>query len=252
MPNSWSCDDGSNGSGDDNNNDPSPGDDNCGEGTLPGTDDGQCVDEPDDPFEDPETCGLNDLLSECNINDADFISCIKNATSNFLQQHADASMPDIYNEMKSEGLTTAQAAYVIATAQHESHFGRLMIEQNVRSSRYEGRSDLGNTQPGDGTKYIGRGYVQLTGRFQYQFWSDRLGIDLINNPELAEDPEIAAKILVDGMKNGLFTGRKLSDHINENETDYTGARWVVNQQDRAADIAAIAEGFEDAIVNCNN
>jgi hypothetical protein len=161
-------------------------------------------------------------------------------------------MPDIYSEMKSAGLTTAQAAYVIATAQHESHFGRFMSEIDPDTDFYETRTDLGNTQSGDGAKYIGRGYVQLTGRANYQFWSNRMGIDLINNPELAEDPEIAAKILADGMKNGLFTGRKLSDHINENETDYIGARWVVNQQDRAEDIASIADDFETAIVNCNN
>jgi len=254
----WPEDTGGNWEEEDTCDDPNGCDPSGGSSENNGGDDDSCNEEITfDCFEEPEidetkSCEINELLSECNINEDDFIDCIKNATSDFLQQYADASMPDIYSEMKSAGLTTAQAAYVIATAQHESHFGRLMIEQNVRPSRYEGRSDLGNTQPGDGTKYIGRGYVQLTGRFQYQFWSDRLGINLINNPELAEDPDIAAKILVEGMKNGLFTGRKLSDHINENETDYTGARWVVNRQDRAADIASIAEDFEDAIVNCNN
>ena len=160
-------------------------------------------------------------------------------------------MPGIYTEMKNAGLTTAQSAYVIATAKHESHFGRLMVEQNVRPGRYEGRTDLGNDQPGDGDKYIGRGYVQLTGKANYQLWSNRLQIDLINNPELAVDPIIAARILVEGMKHGLFTGRELSDHINENETDYINARWIVNGQDRAEDIASFANDFQEAIINCN-
>ena len=74
-PDPWSCDDGSGGSGDDNNNnDPSPGDDNCGEGTLPGTDDGQCVDEPDDPFEEPDPCEQADQLANGN----EFINILNN------------------------------------------------------------------------------------------------------------------------------------------------------------------------------
>lgn len=152
--------------------------------------------------------------------------------------------------MKNAELTTAQSAYVIATAQHESNLGRNMIE--IMPKDYQGREDLGNTQPDDGAKYVGRGYVQLTGRANYQYWGDRLGIDLINNPELAEDPVIAARILVYGMRDGTFTGRKLSAHINETETDYINARWIVNGQDRAEHIALIAKDFETAITNCNN
>ncbi|MCC5914636.1 MAG: hypothetical protein JJU46_09705 [Balneolaceae bacterium] len=237
--------------------DPNPGGgsgtprEDCGPGDEPlPPDEEPCGELGDDGCEELVPCDIQDLLSSCNINNENFIDCIKNSVSNYLKEHAEASMPGIYTEMKNAGLTTAQAAYVIATAQHESHFGRLMVEQNVRPGRYEGREDLGNTQPGDGDKYIGRGYVQLTGRANYQYWTNRLGIDLINNPELAEDPEIAATILVEGMKYGLYTGRKLSDHINEFETDYINARWVVNGTDRAEDISFLAQDFQEAIINC--
>ena len=55
---------------------------------------------------------------------------------------------------------------------------------------------LGNTKPGDGAKYKGRGYIQLTGKYNYKKAGDALGIDLVNKPELLEKPEIAAKVAV--------------------------------------------------------
>lgn len=55
---------------------------------------------------------------------------------------------------------------------------------------------LGNTQPGDGAKFIGRGYIQLTGRSNYARYGQMVGKDLINNPELLNTPEIAAEVSV--------------------------------------------------------
>jgi putative chitinase len=60
-----------------------------------------------------------------------------------------------------------------------------------------GKDNLRNTEPGDGWRYRGRGFVQLTGRAGYTEATHRTGIDLIKNPALAEDPEIAATIAVD-------------------------------------------------------
>ena len=59
---------------------------------------------------------------------------------------------------------------------------------------YEGRKNLGNNQPGDGPKFIGRGILQLTGRANYESMSKILGVDLVNKPELACDPVISTKI----------------------------------------------------------
>jgi putative chitinase len=55
---------------------------------------------------------------------------------------------------------------------------------------------LGNKRAGDGAKYHGRGFVQLTGHDNYRMASDALGIDLLKHHELAEKPDIAAKIAV--------------------------------------------------------
>lgn len=55
---------------------------------------------------------------------------------------------------------------------------------------------LGNTKPGDGAKYKGRGYIQLTGKYNYKKAGDALGLDLVAHPELVEKPEIAAKVAI--------------------------------------------------------
>lgn len=59
---------------------------------------------------------------------------------------------------------------------------------------YEGRKNLGNTSPGDGPKYIGRGVLQLTGKANYEAYGKKLNIDLVNDPEMACIPEVAVKI----------------------------------------------------------
>lgn len=62
---------------------------------------------------------------------------------------------------------------------------------------YEGRSDLGNTRPGDGARYHGRGYIQLTGRANYRYYGKRLGVALEQRPGMALRPEVGARILAD-------------------------------------------------------
>lgn len=69
------------------------------------------------------------------------------------------------------------------------------VTEFASGEAYEGRLDLGNTQPGDGVRYKGRGYLQITGRNNYDNYGKKLGIDLINKPELALDPTVSAKIL---------------------------------------------------------
>lgn len=80
--------------------------------------------------------------------------------------------------------------HFIAQAAHESaHFRTL--EEYASGEAYEGRKDLGNIHPGDGKRYKGRGIFQLTGRTNYRNMGNRLGVDLENNPELAETPKIS-------------------------------------------------------------
>ncbi|WP_397448111.1 glycoside hydrolase family 19 protein [Pseudomonas sp. NA-150] len=87
-----------------------------------------------------------------------------------------------------------RAAAFIAQIGHES--GQLVYVRELwgptpAQARYEGRADLGNTVAGDGSKYRGRGLIQITGRANYAACGEALGLDLINQPELLEQPQYA-------------------------------------------------------------
>ncbi|PSB17792.1 hypothetical protein C7B61_12870 [filamentous cyanobacterium CCP1] len=165
-----------------------------------------------------------------------------------IRPFARRNLPLILNECLKNGvIDRGQIAYVFATAEHESHFGRFMMEL-ADGSAYEGRRDLGNTVSGDGPRFKGRGFVQITGRRNYTIWGRKLGIDLISRPEKAAVPEIAAIILVRGMKDGDFTGVGLSDFILGNRRAFFDARRIVNGLDRANHIAQIAQAYFKALI----
>jgi|SRR5919198_3173625 predicted chitinase len=87
--------------------------------------------------------------------------------------------------------------------------------------RYERRADLGNTNPGDGVRYHGRGFIQLTGRANYRGYGKKLGVPLEQNPNLALDPSVAARILAAYMKDHGIGGLAARG-------DWKGVRRAVN------------------------
>jgi phage protein D len=163
----------------------------------------------------------------------------------------DALARQIIAECQKQGVNDpGQIAYILATAQHESSMGKFLTEIDPPS--YEGRSDLGNTQPGDGRRFIGRGYVQITGRLNYTKYSKLTGKDLVGNPELAASPEVALFTLVHGMRTGAFTGVKVGDYISGGNRNFVGARAVVNGSDRAGLIAGYAEEWLARLPSLSN
>lgn len=88
--------------------------------------------------------------------------------------------------------TKARQAAFIAQIGHES--GQLRYVRELASgSAYEGRKDLGNTMPGDGVKYKGRGLIQITGKANYVALMMALGIDCLEHPEVLEEPVNASR-----------------------------------------------------------
>jgi predicted chitinase len=165
-----------------------------------------------------------------------------------LKAIATKTVPIILAECEKNGVNDlGQISYVLATTEHESKLGQIMVErawikdeaQNNAyfEQRYQGRADLGNTQAGDGIKFKGRGFCQITGRANYTDWSKRLGVDLLSNPDLAAtDISIASMILVIGMRDGTFTKKhKLSDHISGDKRDFQNARRIINAPDNPRD-----------------
>lgn len=154
----------------------------------------------------------------------------------------------------TSGLLLRQRAYILATAWHETARTMQPIhERGVRAyfNKYEplmpiGKK-LGNTELGDGYRFRGRGYVQLTGRYNYTQASRRLLLNFVGEPDLALNPGFAATILVEGMAEGWFTGKRLDEYINEAGANYVRARRTVNGLDRANLIAAHARAFATAL-----
>jgi hypothetical protein len=156
---------------------------------------------------------------------------------NRAQANRDKSVPAIIAAARARQLSDAQIAYVLATAEHESDSFRT-LEEYSSGTQYEGRADLGNTRPGDGALYKGRGYVQLTGRLNYTRYGEVAGLRLATLPIIVMNwPALSVFIIVDGMLRGVYTGRRLADFVNATKQDFFNARQVINGHDRAEKIA---------------
>jgi len=161
------------------------------------------------------------------------------------------------------GTPIAWAAYALATAWHETASTMQPIREHGGPAYFRRRYDiaganpklataLGNTRPGDGVRFAGRGYVQLTGRANYARAGTALKRDLIGDPDLALQPDIAAAIMRRGMAEGWFTRRSLADCLPGKDparrAAFVAARRIINGTDRAALIAGHAIEFQNALL----
>lgn len=110
------------------------------------------------------------------------------------------------------------------------------------------RKMLGNLKEQDAIDYHGRGLIQITGRRNYTIFAGLLGIDLIKNPDLALKPDVSVKIMFAGMKDGIFTGKKLSNYLVDGEFSFVASRAIVNGHDDDVAIAVYCINFDKAIL----
>jgi len=164
-------------------------------------------------------------------------------------------------------LGSQELAYCLATAFHETARTMLPIKElggdaylrrmyDPQGERPATAKTLGNTVPGDGAKFAGRGYVQLTGRTNYRRATGELQnagyldhtMDLTVTPDMAMTADIAAPIMFLGMAEGWFTGRKLADYFGPGKLpDPVNARRIINGVDKAQTIAAYYDAFVKAL-----
>jgi hypothetical protein len=144
-------------------------------------------------------------------------------------------------------------AYIFATALHETAKTMQPVRETLAKTDAKAKEILTKSWKAGKLPWVksdywsggffGRGYVQLTHKANYQKAGEKLGLDLVSDPSKAMIPEVAALILVRGMLEGWFTGKKLSDF----KSDFVSARAVVNGSDRATLIAAYAYHFLEAL-----
>jgi putative chitinase len=145
------------------------------------------------------------------------------------------------------------AAYMFATVKHECANTWHPIEEygKGKSKPYGASVKVKGTDGKDyNCSYYGRGYVQLTWQTNYAKMSQAIRHSdvLLIHPEEALDREVAYKIMSYGMRSGSFTGKKLSDYINETACDYIHARRIINGVDKAELIGGYALNFEQCFV----
>lgn len=160
-----------------------------------------------------------------------------------LSQSQVNGMEAILDEAERRGVPAKQLAYILATAYHETARTMQPIEEYGKG---KGRPYAKPTGPYS-QSYYGRGFVQLTWLANYEKAGKLLGVDLVRYPAKALDLDIATEIIIQGMLDGWFTGKKLSDYISGDKADYAGARKIVNGTDRASQIAGYAKAFEAAL-----
>jgi predicted chitinase len=181
------------------------------------------------------------------------------------EQKSRASL--IASELKKLGITNKYVvAGILAVVSKESDFNRLKEQgyQNTSNARIKaifgsrvasmsdaqltalkkdynkffeavyggawGAKSLGNDKVGDGAKYVGRGYNQLTGKGNYKLIGTNIGVDLVNNPQLMETPSVAAKAIasyfktnIDRLiKSGTFKARYMVDSVDKVNNEKTG------------------------------
>ncbi|RWA81495.1 MAG: carboxypeptidase [Mesorhizobium sp.] len=142
-------------------------------------------------------------------------------------------------ESKAQGLLRNECAYVLATSFWETARTMKPVVEAYWKTEDWRRKNL-RYYP-----WFGRGFAQLTWEANYKKAAAELGVPFDKDPTLALDPTNAAKIAVTGMREGWFTGKKLADYIDLQHSDFIGARRIINGTDKAAQIARIAEQYDN-------
>lgn len=191
-------------------------------------------------------CGSDGV---CALGDpAKFFGALRTALGSLTQEQVDG-YNYLLKAMGDAGWPIAWAAYGLATAAWETKY----TLQPVEEAYWVKNADAWRKRNLAYYPWHGRGYVQLTHKFNYELADKKLGLNgaLIADPKLAMNCENAAKIMVRGMTEGWFTTKKLADTLPKNSAatrdQFKASRPIINGRDRDDEIADLAHKFQTAL-----
>lgn len=158
-----------------------------------------------------------------------------------LEQSQVDGLEFLLSKFDNELFSPEQIAYMLATVKHETAHTFQPIEERGGYNYFRYLiGKLGIRSLAEANKFKGRGYIQITGRTNYEKFSLILKEDLVSVPSLVLIKENAYNIMKYGFINGTFTGKKLTDYINGDKLDYYNARRIINGTDKAELISGYA------------
>ncbi len=152
----------------------------------------------------------------------------------------------LLQEGEKRKVTLDEMSYVLATVWHETAHTMKPVREYGGETYLKGKKYY---------PYVGMGYVQLTWKENYEKATKyfrnilKINVDFVKDPKLLLKKEYAAIILIVGMQEGWFTGKKLSDYIKGNIRNYKEARRIINGTDKATLIANYADKFRVALIS---
>jgi hypothetical protein len=186
------------------------------------------------------------------INRKTFFKGFRERIDETIEQEQVDGLEFLLGQMESDPMwhDVRHMAYALATVFHETAYSFQPVVEGYYLAKTDPPDYAGKTAKVKRFQktlryfpYFGRGYVQLTWKENYKKAGEALGVDLVNDPDLAIEPINSYKILTLGLFRGWF-GAKLTKYINARETDYVNARRCVNILDKAGVIAGYARSFE--------
>lgn len=174
------------------------------------------------------------------INRAAFFTAIRGLLGPLKQLQVDGfnTILDEWESLPRGDKPDEKLAYILATVWHETA-NRMQPIKELGGEAYLKKKKY--------YPYYGRDLVQTTWKANYEKVAAFSGIDVVNNPDLIGQMPLAAKVAIKFMEKGWYTGKKLSDYINNSKVDFRNARRIINGMDKAEKIAADASLFLKAI-----
>ncbi len=201
---------------------------------------------------------------------ANFFDSVRNSRDLFkgtLSKAQVEGMTVILDAMGAARWSTAYAADALATAFLETNATMQPVREaywlsnaarvawlkkmyDIEGERPAKAKELGNTSPGDGVKYGGAGYPQVTGKTNFAKAAAKTGIPFVDHPEKMLEPGPAAAVMISGMGEGWFTGKSLAMYFpaeTATREQFAASRAIINGHDRAEDLGRYAVAFQNAL-----